>query len=147
MFPSGGLHQTGPQAHGTWTVVPLVLDGSWLHGFEAHDHDHVGGAPAHEGASQLDPCTPRGACIVLVVDGNLGHAELVEDALSRRRLSVGVAGDSGLDVVVRDVGIQERLGAGFEPQLGVWSELSGLEELGQADTQDICVVGGRHSAS
>ena len=45
----------------------------------------------------------RATVVVDVVDGNLGHAELVEDTLAAGRITVDVAGDAMLDIVIVDV--------------------------------------------
>ena len=73
--------------------------------------DHV---PRH-----MQPCGACGAVVVDIVYGNLRHAELVEDALAAGRVTIAVAGDSLLDIVVVDLGVEEGFDARFETEFGV----------------------------
>ena len=61
----------------------------------------------------------RRAVVVHVVDGDLRHAELVEDALAARRVAVAVACYALVHGVVVDVRVQEGFDAGFEAEFVV----------------------------
>lgn len=67
----------------------------------------------------VQPCRARGAIVVDIVDGDLRHAELVEDALTAGRVAVTVAGNALVDIVVIDLCIEEGFDAGFEAEFGV----------------------------
>lgn len=67
----------------------------------------------------MQPCRAGGAIVVDIVDGDLRHAELVEDALAAGRVAITVAGDTLVDLVVVDLGIEEGFDAGFEADFGV----------------------------
>lgn len=73
--------------------------------------DHI---PRH-----VQPRRASGAVVVDIVDGDLGHAELVEDALATGRVAVAVAGDALFDIVVVDLSIEESFDAGFETEFRV----------------------------
>ena len=60
-----------------------------------------------------------GAIVVDVVDGDGGHAELVEDALAAGGVAVAVGGDAGVDGVVVEGGVEEGFNAGFEAEFVV----------------------------
>ena len=94
----------------------------------------------------MKPCRAGGAIVVDIVDGDLRHAKLVEDALAAGRVAIAVAGDALFDIIVVDLGVEEGFDAGFEAEFGVVdcedSErdvmemglptfASGLHELGQ----------------
>ena len=68
--------------------------------------DHV---PRH-----VQSCRAGGTVVVDIVDGDLGHAELIEDALAAGGVAVAVAGDTLVDIVVVDLGIEKSFDAGFE---------------------------------
>ena len=67
----------------------------------------------------MQACRACGAVVVDIVDGDLRHAELVEDPLTAGRVAVAVAGDALIDIVVIDLGVQEGFDAGFEAEFGV----------------------------
>lgn len=73
--------------------------------------DHV---PCH-----MQTCRAGGAIVVDIVDGDLRHAELVEDALAAGRVAVAVAGDALFDIVVVDLSVEEGFDAGFKAEFGV----------------------------
>ena len=60
-----------------------------------------------------------GAVVVDVVDGDGGHAELVEDALAAGGVAVAVACYAGFHGVIVDVGVEEGFDAGFEAEFVV----------------------------
>ena len=75
-------------------------------------------------AGHVQACGAGGAVVVDVVDGDGGHAELVEDALAAGGVAVAVACYAGLDGVVVKGGVEEGFNAGFEAQFVVvdWIE-------------------------
>ena len=73
--------------------------------------DHV---PCH-----VQPCRAGGAIVVGIVDWDLCHTELVEDALAAGGVAVAVAGDALVDIVVVNLGIEEGFDAGFEAEFRV----------------------------
>ena len=73
--------------------------------------DHI---PRH-----MQPSRTSRAVVVDIVDGNLCHAELVEDALTAGAIAVAVAGDAQLDIVIIDLGVEEGFNACFEAELSV----------------------------
>ena len=108
------LHQRGPQPHGTRPIIPDTLDAAGLHGLKAHHHDHIDNAAPDERPGELQARGARRARVVRVVDGDVGHAELVEDTLAGGGVAVAVACHARLYVVVRDVCVQQGLCARFE---------------------------------
>ena len=78
-----------------------------------------------------------GAIIVNIVDGDLCHAELVEDALAASGVAVAVACYTLVDVVVVDLGIEHCLYAGFETELGVVDFAARFDEFGHTHAEDI----------
>lgn len=67
----------------------------------------------------IQPCRACGAIVVDIVDGNLRHAELVEDALATGRVAKAVAGDALIDIVIVDLGVKKSFDAGFEAKFRV----------------------------
>lgn len=61
----------------------------------------------------------RGAVVVDIIDRDLGHAELIEDALAAGAVAVAVAGDALVDIVIINLGVEEGFDAGFEAEFGV----------------------------
>ena len=140
MLPPGLLHQPRPQPHRTRPIIPHALDTPRLHGLKANDHCTIHDPAFHQRPGQLQTRAARCTGIVRVVDGDVGHAELIEDALAGGGVAIAVAGDAGLDVVVGDVGVEKGFGAGFEAEFGVGAEVAGFDELGEADAEDVGVL-------
>ena len=67
----------------------------------------------------MQACRAGRAVIVDIVDGNLRHAELVEDALAAGRIAVTVAGNTLFNIVIVDLGVEKGFDAGFEAEFGV----------------------------
>lgn len=130
-------HHVDRRADGVLAVVEEALQAAGHHLFEADDEDTVGGAAGHKRAAHGQTCAAGRAVIVDVVDGDLGHAELVEDALAAGAVAVAVAGNALLDVVVADLGVKHGLDSGLEAELGVVDIAAGLDELGHAHAQDV----------
>ena len=77
----------------------------------------------------MQPCRAGGAVVVDIVDGNLRHAELVEDALAAGRVAIAVACDALFDIVVVDLSVEEGFDARFEAEFGVVDCIENLERL------------------
>jgi len=118
-------------------VVPEALEGARVHLLEADDEDAVCAAVGDLVAGDVQAGRAGRAVVVDVVDGDLGHAELVEDALAAGAVAVAVAGHALVDVVVVDLRVEERLDTGLEAELSVVDLAAGLDELGHADAEDV----------
>ena len=134
--PRLGHHGDGG-AHGVLTVVEEALEAAGHHLLEADDHDAVGGARGDQLPRHGQAGAAGGAVVVDVVDGDLGHAELVEDALAAGAVAVAVAGNALVDVVVVDLGVEQGLDAGLKAELRVVDLAAGLDELGHAHAGDV----------
>ena len=77
------------------------------------------------------------AVIVDVEDGDLGHAELIEDALATGRIAIAVACYSLINVVVVDLGVEEGFDASFEAEFGVVHFSPWFDEFGQTYAKDV----------
>lgn len=77
------------------------------------------------------------AIVVDVVDGDLGHAKLIEDALSAGRVSVAVASYSLVNIVVVYLCIEEGFDAGFIAKLSVVYFSTRLDEFGHSHAEHI----------
>lgn len=143
---SGLSHHGDGRANGVLAVVEEALERARHHLLEADNHDTVGSARGDEGAAHGEAGRAGRAVVVDVVEGDLGHAELVEDALAAGGITVAVASDALVDIVVVDLGIKEGLDTGFEAELGVVDGAAGLDELGHAHAEDVDgrVSFGRH---
>lgn len=145
--PRGFQHGVGGRG-GILPVVEVGLQTAGGHLLEANHQDAVGGAVGNGLSRHIQAGRAGRAIVVDVVDGDLGHAELVEDALSTGGVAVAVTGDALVDVVVVDLGIKHGLDASFKAQLVVVDFAPGFDELGHPYTQD---VGGgwlaRHSGN
>lgn len=134
--PRGG-HHLGRGAGGVLAVVEEALEAAAHHLLKADDEDAVGAAVGDGHAAQGQSRGAGGAVVVDVDNGDLGHAELVKDALAAGRVAVAVAGEALLDVVVADLRVEHGLDAGLEAQLRVVDLAAGLDELGHAHAQDV----------
>ena len=112
-------HHLAARAGRVGAVLEEGLQGAREHLLEADDHHAVGLAVGDHLAGHVQARGPRGAVVVDVVDGDGGHAELVEDALAAGGVAVAVAGYAGFDVVVVDGGVEEGFDAGFEAEFMV----------------------------
>ena len=95
------------------------LQTSRKHLLKAHNHHAVCHSMLDHVPRHMQACRAGGAVIVDIVDWDLRHAELIEYPLAAGRVAIAVAGDSLVDIVVVDLGVQEGLDAGFKPELGV----------------------------
>ena len=80
---------------------------------------------------------PSRAVVVHIVDGNLGHAKLIEDSLTASAVTIAVASDSLIDIVVIDLRIEEGFDTGLETELGVVDLATRFDELGQAYSKHV----------
>ena len=67
----------------------------------------------------VQPRRAGSTIVVDIIDGNLGHAELIEDALAIGGITVAVAGDALVNIVIVDLGIKESFDVGFEAKFSV----------------------------
>lgn len=89
------------------------------------------------GAGHGETGRTGGAVVVDVVDGDLGETELVEDALAAGTITVDVASNTLVDIIVSDLRVEHGLDAGLVAQLIVVDLATGLDELGHAHAQDV----------
>jgi hypothetical protein len=86
---------------------------------------------------KMETSAASAAVIVDVVDWDLGHAKLIEDSLAAGGIAVAVAGNSLVDVVIVDLGIEHRFHAGFESELGVVNFAAGFDKFSHAYAKDV----------
>ena len=108
------LHQRGPQPHRTRPIIPDRLNASGPHRLKPDHHSYIDNSTPYKRPCELKPGRACRASVIGVVDGDVGHAELIEDALAGCRVAKAVACHSGLDIVVRDVCVEEGFCASFE---------------------------------
>ncbi|KFY21090.1 hypothetical protein V491_03168, partial [Pseudogymnoascus sp. VKM F-3775] len=108
----------------------------------ADDEDAVCAAMGDDVAADVEAGRAGGAVVVDVVDGDLGHAELVEDALAAGGVAVAVACDALVDIIVADLGVEHGLDSGLEAKLGVVNFSARLDELGHAYAEDVASLAG-----
>lgn len=89
------------------------------HLLKAHDHHAIRHSMTDHVPRNMQACRAGRAVIVDIVDGNLRHAELVEDALAAGRIAVTVAGNTLFNIVIVDLGVEKGFDAGFEAEFGV----------------------------
>lgn len=139
---AGGGHHHACGAGGVLTVVPEALEGAGVHLLETDDEDTVGAAVGYDITSDVQTGGAGGAVVVDVVYGDLGHAELVEDTLPAGGVTVAVAGNTLVNIVVVDLGIKHGLDTGLETELGVVNLSARLDELGHANAEDVAWLAG-----
>lgn len=89
-------------------------------GSEMYEHHHtIRHSMTDHIPRHVQPCRACGAVVVDIVDGDLRHAELVEDALTAGRVTVAVTGDALVDIIIVDLGVEEGFDAGFEAELSI----------------------------
>jgi hypothetical protein len=86
---------------------------------------------------QVETGGAGGAVIIDVVDGDLGHAELVEYSLPAGRVAVAVASNALVHIVVVDLCVQHGFDAGFEAELCVVDFPARFDEFGHAYAEDV----------
>ena len=98
-------------------IRPILEEGlqaARKHLLKPHHHHTVRRAMADQIPHHVQPCRTGGTIVVDVVDRDLGHAELVEDALAAGGVAIAVAGDGLVDLIVVDAGVEEGFYAGFK---------------------------------
>lgn len=136
-----GHHHAGG-AGGILAVVPEALEGAGVHLLETDDEDTVSAAVGDDITADVQAGGAGGAVVVDVVDGDLGHAELVEDTLAAGGVTVTVAGNTLVNIVVADLGVKHGLDTGLETELGVVNLSARLDELGHAYAEDVASLAG-----
>jgi len=111
------------------SITQLISEYTYQHAIRRTVSNHI---PSHKQAS-----TPRRAIVIHIVNGNLRHAELVEDALAASGITIAIARHALLNIVVVDFGIEHSLDTGFETELSVIDFATGLDELGHAHAEDV----------
>ena len=111
---SRNTHHLPRRARRIRSILEERLQGAWEHFLEADHHDAVCCAVGDGFAGHVQPRGAGGAVVVDVVDGDGGHAELVEDALAAGGVAVAVACYALVDGVVVYLGVEE----GFDSSLG-----------------------------
>lgn len=140
MFAMGVFHHLGAQAHWAWTIVPNTLDRTRLHRFEANNHDNINNTTSHQSPGELKTGTASRARVVGVVDGDVGHTELVEYPLATCGVAIAIASYTSLHIVIGDMCIEKSLCSRLEAEFGICSELSWFDELCEANAEHVCVV-------
>ena len=97
----------------------------------------VCGAVRHHVAAHVQTSRASRAVVVHVVDGDLGHAELVEHTLAAGGVAIAVASDTLVNIVVVDLGIEHSLDTSLETELSVVDLAAGLDELGHAHAEHV----------
>ena len=110
-------------------VLEECLQTSREHLLETNNQHTVRSTVGNHVAAHVQTGGASGAVIVDVVDGDAGHAELVEDALAACRIAVAVACDALVDIVVVDVRIKHGLDTSLEAELRVVDLAARLDEL------------------
>lgn len=134
-------HHLHRLVHGRDSVGPLGTERTGLHLLESDAQNTVEDTGLDELRSHVESGGTGGTVVVDVHDGDTGHTELVDNSLARSGVSVDVAGNNLLDLVVGDSSIKKSLDTGLEAHLLVAHKISGLDELGHADTGDVNRVG------
>ncbi|KAB8670408.1 hypothetical protein FH972_026321 [Carpinus fangiana] len=119
------------------TIVPVRSQGAGVHLLKANDQDTVSSAVLDQVAAHEEAGGAGGAVVVYIVNGDASQAELVEDALAAGGVTVDIACNALLDVIVVDVGVEHGLDAGLVAKLCVVDLAAGLDELGHAHAEDV----------
>ena len=107
---------------GTDRIAPVLEESgkrSGKHLLESNDHDTVRCSMADHRPRHMQARRARAAIVVDIVDGDLCHAKLIENALAAGGVAVTVTGDSLIDIIVVDLGIEKGFDTGFEAQFGI----------------------------
>jgi hypothetical protein len=111
------------------TVLEETLERSGEHLLKANNKHAVRGAVGNHVPAHVETSGSGRTVVVDVVDRDTGHAELVENALSTRRVAITVACYALVDVVVVDVCIEHSLHASLEAELRVIDLATRLDKL------------------
>lgn len=129
---ASGFHQGVAGSGGVLAVVEIGLETAGGHLLEANDEDTVGSAVSDGLSGHIETGAAGRAVVVDVVDGNLSHAKLVEDTLAAGRVTIAVAGDALVDVVVVDLGVEHGFDTCLIAKFRVVDFATGLDEFGHA---------------
>lgn len=83
------------------------------------------------------PRTSRGTIIIHIIDGNLRHPKLIEDALPTSRVTIAVASNALFDIVVVDMRVKHGFYASFETKFCVINFATRFNEFGHAYAEDV----------
>lgn len=95
----------------------MALKTAGRHLLEADDEDTIGTAMADELSRHMQTSGAGRAIVIDIVDGDLGHAELIEHTLATGGIAVAIARDALVYIVVVDLRIQHSLDAGLQTLL------------------------------
>jgi hypothetical protein len=110
------------QMCGSRRILPVLeetLQTARKHLLKTDNQYTVTGSMRNHVPSHVQTRAPGRAVVVHIIYGDTGHAELVEDALAACGVSVAVASDTLLDVVVVDVGVEHGFYTSFEAEFRV----------------------------
>lgn len=144
MLPVQVLHHSRAQAHRTWSVTPDTLDGAGAHLLKPNNQYTIHSTIPHQRPRHMQTRAACRTCIVRVVYWNSAHTKLVEDALAGSGVTVAVAGDTGLDVIVGYASVEHGFDASFVAKFRIITGAAWLEEFCEADAYDVggyCAAG------
>jgi len=131
------LHHLSAGTSWVGSILEVALQTSWIHLLETNNHYTVSASVANDIAGEVQACRASRAVIINIIDWDLGHAELVEHSLPAGGVSVAIAGDSLVDIVVGDLGVQQSLNASFKAKFCVIDLSSRLDKFGHAHAEDV----------
>lgn len=117
--PPRNPHHLPRRLRGPGPILKETLQLARKHLLKSHHHDTIRHAVAHHVPCHMQTRRTSGAVVVDIIDRDLGHAELIENALAAGAVAVAVAGDALVDIVIVNLGIEEGFDAGFEAEFGV----------------------------
>ena len=83
----------------------MSFQASSFHLLKPDDHYRVGNASLNHASGEIQARASGTAVVVDVVDGDPGHAELVENTLTAGAVAIAEACDALVDVIVVYVGV------------------------------------------
>ena len=113
------------------------LEAPGEHLLKPNHHHTVRNSVRHRIPSHMQTRRPSRAIVIYIVDGNLRHAELVEYSLAAGTVAVAVTGNALVNVIIVDLGVEERLDAGFEAEFGVVDLAAGFDEFGHTHAENV----------
>jgi hypothetical protein len=119
------------------SVLKEGLKAARKHLLKSNHEYAVHSAVANHVSCNVQACRTCRAVVIHIKDWNLCHAKLVEDTLPAGRVSVAVACDTLIHVVVVDVSVQHRLHTGFETKFCVVDFAAWFDKLGHTDAEHI----------
>ncbi|MDT4838661.1 hypothetical protein FQZ97_724230 [compost metagenome] len=127
------FHHVDDAGAGTRTVIPVGFQGAGLHLLEAQRQGAIDLAALHGGTGQVQGSGAGGAVVVDVDYRDTGAAHFVESGLAAGGVTVYVAGERHLYLVVAQAGILQRQAHGFGAHVGVARAGARLGEGDHAD--------------